>query len=363
MLTAVASTMSPRPPRPRDLADGQRRRDGGGGGGGTLFNTAPTVSLTASPATVQVNTATTLTANASDTDGTIAKVEFYNGATLISTRHDVAVQRHVHADHGWHVHGDGACLRQRGAMTRSSPVIGHRAGRAGREHAAADHDVAVRTSLFDAGNRGHGQRLGDGDDRLAHRGARLVLHERHEAGRRHGVAVQHDRDASRRRQLRLLRRSRRFARAGRDDADPARRREDRARGRDDRRGRLAPAQPGDVRRLAGRSGTRERRSGIAGLDQRPDGEADLGLPGQQVQPDPAHHDGGLHDQHAGRRQLPGRLAAGAVRTRPPDARDGAARLLHQRAVRAGPAAPARGVGAVADHRDVGATSRTFRMRT
>ena len=55
---------------------------------GTGGNQAPTVSLTApannasyaQPATV------TLTAAASDADGTIAKVEFYNGATLLSTK-------------------------------------------------------------------------------------------------------------------------------------------------------------------------------------------------------------------------------------------------------------------------------------
>ena len=48
-------------------------------------NSAPTVSLSASPTTVPVGTTSTLTANAADADGTIAKVEFYNGATLVST--------------------------------------------------------------------------------------------------------------------------------------------------------------------------------------------------------------------------------------------------------------------------------------
>lgn len=45
-------------------------------------NKPPAVSLTA-PATANVGTAVTLSASASDADGTIAKVEFYDGATLI----------------------------------------------------------------------------------------------------------------------------------------------------------------------------------------------------------------------------------------------------------------------------------------
>ncbi len=52
-----------------------------------VANAAPTVSLT-SPAANSVLTAPasfTLTANAADADGTIAKVEFYNGTTLIGT--------------------------------------------------------------------------------------------------------------------------------------------------------------------------------------------------------------------------------------------------------------------------------------
>ncbi len=48
-------------------------------------NKAPTVSLSASSTAVQVNTATSLTANASDPDGTISKVEFYNGTTMIGS--------------------------------------------------------------------------------------------------------------------------------------------------------------------------------------------------------------------------------------------------------------------------------------
>ncbi|MFO1324931.1 MAG: DUF1800 family protein [Burkholderiales bacterium] len=48
-------------------------------------NKPPTVSLNAASTSVQVNTATLLTANAADPDGTISKVEFYNGATLAAT--------------------------------------------------------------------------------------------------------------------------------------------------------------------------------------------------------------------------------------------------------------------------------------
>ena len=58
-----------------------------GGGGGTPTNQAPTVSLTA-PANGSTFTASqdiTLTADASDTDGSIAKVEFYRGNTKIGT--------------------------------------------------------------------------------------------------------------------------------------------------------------------------------------------------------------------------------------------------------------------------------------
>jgi hypothetical protein len=51
------------------------------------FNNPPTVSLTApaNGATVNVGTNLVLVANAADADGLITKVEFYNGATLIST--------------------------------------------------------------------------------------------------------------------------------------------------------------------------------------------------------------------------------------------------------------------------------------
>lgn len=57
----------------------------GGGGGGTTPNVAPTVSIT-SPANGSSFTAganITVTANASDSDGSIARVEFFNGTTKI----------------------------------------------------------------------------------------------------------------------------------------------------------------------------------------------------------------------------------------------------------------------------------------
>ncbi len=52
-------------------------------GGGV--NVPPTVSLAASPMTVTVGSATTLTASAADSDGTIASVAFMNGTTVLNT--------------------------------------------------------------------------------------------------------------------------------------------------------------------------------------------------------------------------------------------------------------------------------------
>jgi hypothetical protein len=56
-------------------------------GCGTLPNTSPTVSLTAPLATGSYTAPATIiiSANASDTDGTITKVEFYNGTTLLNS--------------------------------------------------------------------------------------------------------------------------------------------------------------------------------------------------------------------------------------------------------------------------------------
>ncbi|TGE29295.1 Ig-like domain-containing protein [Hymenobacter metallicola] len=58
--------------------------NGGGGGGGGTTNQAPTVSLT-SPgnSSVTVNTVLNLTATAADADGSVAKVEFFNGSTKL----------------------------------------------------------------------------------------------------------------------------------------------------------------------------------------------------------------------------------------------------------------------------------------
>jgi len=54
----------------------------GGGGGG---NIAPKVTLAASATTLTIPSSATLTATASDDDGTIASVKFYAGSTLLST--------------------------------------------------------------------------------------------------------------------------------------------------------------------------------------------------------------------------------------------------------------------------------------
>ena len=50
-----------------------------------INNTPPTVSLTASPANATAPATIILNATAADTDGTISKVEFFNGATSIAT--------------------------------------------------------------------------------------------------------------------------------------------------------------------------------------------------------------------------------------------------------------------------------------
>lgn len=57
----------------------------GGGGGNAPTNQAPTVSLTAPGSAISVaeGTAVTLSATAADTDGTVAKVEFFDGTTKI----------------------------------------------------------------------------------------------------------------------------------------------------------------------------------------------------------------------------------------------------------------------------------------
>ncbi len=57
----------------------------GGGGGNAPTNQAPTVALTApgSAVSVEEGTAVTLSANAADADGTVAKVEFFDGTTKI----------------------------------------------------------------------------------------------------------------------------------------------------------------------------------------------------------------------------------------------------------------------------------------
>lgn len=59
-------------------------------------NAAPTVTLSASPSTVQVGNTVTLTATANDSDGVVAKVEYFNGSTKLgettSTPHSFTTQ-------------------------------------------------------------------------------------------------------------------------------------------------------------------------------------------------------------------------------------------------------------------------------
>ena len=143
---------------------------------------------------------------------------------------------------------------------------------------------------------------------------------------------------------------------GRHDAEAGRDHRLRAAGDDAQRRRLAPAQPGDLRRLAGRGQERDlaRHHRLGG---RPVRQAGLRLPELALQQGAAERDGRLHDARSLRRQLPVELAAGDVRARPPVAQHDAARPVHERRVRAGPAAPARRVGALADPGDLGGRGR------
>ncbi len=58
---------------------------GGGGGGGPSGNIAPTVGLTASSNSIAAGGNTMLSASPFDADGTIVKVEFYDGSMLLGT--------------------------------------------------------------------------------------------------------------------------------------------------------------------------------------------------------------------------------------------------------------------------------------
>ncbi len=53
--------------------------------GGTSRNNPPTVSLSATSTSIGIGASTTLNATAADSDGNVTKVDFYNGATLLST--------------------------------------------------------------------------------------------------------------------------------------------------------------------------------------------------------------------------------------------------------------------------------------
>lgn len=57
---------------------------GGGGGGGGGMNAAPTVFISAGTTSLVPGGSTEVTASATDSDGSIAKVEFYSGTTLLS---------------------------------------------------------------------------------------------------------------------------------------------------------------------------------------------------------------------------------------------------------------------------------------
>jgi fibronectin type 3 domain-containing protein len=86
-------------------------------------NLAPTIALYASAATVQQGTALTLTATATDSDGTVVKVEFFDGATKIgetvSVPHSISFAPGIAGSHQL----SAKATDNSGAMTVSAPVI------------------------------------------------------------------------------------------------------------------------------------------------------------------------------------------------------------------------------------------------
>ena len=330
-----------------------RSRCSGTGGGGN-GNNPPTVSLGTSTTSVAVGSSATLTATAADPDG-IAKVEFYNGATLVATDTTAPYTYTFTPSSTGTFTLTARAYDTKGAYANSNTVTitatpGHRDSCRGSRSACPTRCSRRRRD-------GHADRHRDGHRAGATVTHGVVLHERHEARRRHA-----SRRTPRRSRCRASGNYTFYAtvtdslgQINDDAATRSRRCRTRRRVATTDPDIVAPAQPGDVRRLAGRSGARgsARRHRRSWINDQFD-EAGLGLPGHEVQPDPAQHDGRTATtQMPNGSNYPGDSPQADVRARPPDARDAAARLLHQRDVRAGPAPPARGVGAVADRGDVG----------
>ena len=173
-------------------------------------NSAPTVSLSASPTTVTVGATSTLTATAADTDGTIAKVEFYNGATLVSTDMTAPYSYNFTPAAAGMFTLSSRAYDNVGAQTTSNSVMVTATTAAPAVNlpritlSLSNSLVAPGTTItLTGGGGGHGARHGQQG---------FLLHERDQAVRRHDVALQRDGDAAEFRHVHVLRESHRFPR-------------------------------------------------------------------------------------------------------------------------------------------------------
>ena len=134
-----------------------------------VVNQPPTVSLTApsTGSTVTVNTTTTLTATAADGDGSVTKVGFYDGATLIGEDPPRPTRQPGRPHRG------GACAH--GARHRQPGR--HRHERSGERHGDGRGEPGA-----DGGHHGAGQR-------------RLAAAEQHRHDQRHRVRCRRQRPA------------------------------------------------------------------------------------------------------------------------------------------------------------------------
>ena len=307
---------------------------GGGGGGGnpppppppTGGNIPPSVALSASATAVT-------TGDLDDADRDRVGPRRHDRARSSSTTARTLLTTDTTAPYTYDVHADGRghVSRSRRSRVRQPERPDarprrdhrHRRTRSVAASAAAHHADDLTNTLFTPGAGTvtlTGNRHGHGHRRHGH--ARVVLHERRASS-----------STTRPRRTRSPRRSRRRA-----HYDSTRRCTDslgkvQRRSTQTRRVQTAPAVDDDRMPTSGACSTRRRSArrrpkpracmslGIAGWINDQFTKPISGYPDTQVQPDPALDDGGLHDADAGRRQLSGRLAAGDVRSRSPDARD------------------------------------------